>query len=742
MPGLTAKLKERMAALADSEQASADKYLLPDDSPEKLLVWLEDHRIRGKKRMPDLQMKMNLAYTLGHQWIVWDRDRRQFRRPQWRPNDPNAPIRVTINKIGGIVERTIARLLKDAPDPECRPASDDEREVGAARVGTRILEHEMEREHWDVKMVDLYFWVTVMGWSYMHPHWNPNAGKLLGTMQIEAVDGKKVDAPAKPVHAGEVNCEVVPAFELSVDPNAMKMDRALWCVRTVNLTKEACWEKFGVVPPSDLPGKTLVDEVYALTDKAREDRPYVETVAIHQMWIRPGSRICPAGAVITWGGTTILDQKPFPYDHGKLPFIQFDLLPGLGMREGRTWLNDLIPIQADYNDARSREASIRRFMVPKLLYSTGSVDMQKMSSRFEGVPYVPTGAKPEFLMPDGRWQAQHETVMNRAQGELAERAGQADVSSGQAPASMPAASVMSLQEADDTKLSISIKQMSKGIAQVGWQWLMLCKQFWDEPRIIRTWSQEGDLEAKEFSGSDLSEQLDIHVDAESSLPRSKSARMQLLMQLAEMPGMFNDPRDFLKQLDMPGITPLLASMSIDNKQAERENSSIFDGNQCEVHQWDNHPIHIQEHNDFRKTEMFERILDAAAKGDPMAIKVKAHMETHVQAHQEQIQVAQQGQKGGLPDKMIETIDYKDAPPDIQRQMEAAAGMQPSQDSPPPGGPVQMGVPDGTGAPGAQVNAPSSLSEAMIRQGAAIGGPGEQGAVPGISADVQAARTGR
>lgn len=737
--GLVARLREKMG-----EKAALDtsQYMLPTD-PERLVVWLEDHRTAGKRRQPDLQMKLALAYTLGHQWVRWDRDRRQFQRPVSRPNDPNAPIRVTVNKIGGIVERTIARLLKEAPEPECRPTSDDEHDVMAASVATRILEHEMDREHWQVKLIDLYFWVTVLGWSFMHPHWDADAGPMLGAVEIEVGDEK---SPPIQVHEGEIHVEVVPAFELSVDPNARKMDNAKWCVRTVSLTKEACWEKFGVVPANDSPGRTLLDEVYALTDRSYEHREFVSTVPIHQMWIRPGTRMCPDGAVITWSGQIVLEQKPFPYDHGKLPFVQFDLLPGLGTRAGRTWVNDLIPMQADYNDARSREAMIRKQMVPKLMYSVGSIDAQRLTTRVEAIPYTPTGNPPTYLMPDGRWQAQHETVMNRAQGELAERAGQADVSSGNAPASMPAASVMALQEADDTKMAITAKLLATGISNVGWQWLMLVKQFWDQPRIIRTWSQEGDIEAAQFSSADLAEQLDVHVDAESSLPRSKTARLQLLSQLASM-GMFgSDPRMFLKQLDMPGIAPLLASMSIDHKQAERENAEMFDGETSEVHNWDNHQIHMQEHNDFRKTEIFDKIYDNAKLGDKQAVKVVAAFEAHVQVHQEELIKLQQGQQNGVPDKMIETLTYKDAPGDIQAQMEAQAGLTPSPTHGPPPGPQQQGMgpvgPMHGGAPAAMGGQANALTESAIHSASGVGGPNEPGAVPGISADHQAQRLGR
>lgn len=716
---LVDRLREKMR---DQATQNKDTYVIPED-PEKLVKWLNDHKDRGMRRQPDLQMKMNLAYVLGHQWIVWDRDKRQFRRPQWRANDTNAPIRITVNKIGGIVERTIARLLKEAPEPECRPASDDETDEGAARVGSRILDHEMDRTDWKTQLVDLYFWVTTLGYSYIHLYWDPSAGSVIGTLPApdEAADEQ---AAPQDVSEGEVRIEVVPAFELAVDPNARKWDEAWWCVRTVSMTKEACFVKFGFVPATAVSGRTLVDEVYELTDKNREDRPYQDTVAVHQMWIRPGSKLSQEGLVVTWAGSTIIEQKPFPYEHGRLPFEQFDLLPGLGTREGRTWVTDLIPIQADYNDSRSREAAIRRQMVPKMLYPVGSIDPQRLTTRVEAVPYLPTGNPPSWQMPDARWQAAHETVMQRATQELGERSGMGEVSSGSAPASMPAASVMALQEADDTKMAITMKLMSKGISRVGWMWLMLVKQFWQEPRLVRTWSQEGDIEVEDFIGSDLGQQLDVHVDSESSLPKSKTARLNLLMELLQIPGMFSNPRDFLKLLDLPGISPMMATMSIDNKQAERENSRLLDGEPCRVHDFDNHAVHMQEHNDFRKSENYEKIEKQAmqetaeqmqqlqASGiDPSQIdpsmlppageatQIQAAFDAHVAAHQE-LAMAQ------LQNAMM-----------AEQQQ---PGAQPGE-APPPG---------------------DRMSESGINTAAGVGAPNEPGAVPGIGADDQAARMGR
>lgn len=586
-------------------------YAAPQDK-EKLISWLEKKRKDGRSRMPDLQMKLNMAYLLGHQWIVWDRSRSRFERVQHSMSDPNSPIRITVNKIAPVVEQFIARITKTAPVPECRPVSDEDDDIDAAKVGDRILNHEMTRMDWHARLVQLYFWVVPLGWSFLHVAWDPNEGEFIG----EDDDGD--------VHQGEVTLEIVPAFQLSVDPNALCMDEALWAVRTITMTKEAVWERWGKEVNGD-PARSLVDDVYALADSASDNprRSMVDQVEVHQLWMRP-CRAAKKGMVVTWSGQTILeDPKDFPYEHEHLPFVEFDLLPGLGTREGRTWVTDLLPIQADYNDARSREAHLRRVLTPKILAPVGSIDPNRISSRVEVWTYNPTGHEPKFEVPPNSWMQQYEQGMERTASEISERAGQNDRSTAPSGASLSAASVQAIQEQDDTKLSISVKLMSKAISEVGYQILELVRQFWTEERLVRTWSQEGELQVAHFSGADLSHQLDVHLTTESALPRSKAARREL-MDLMWDKQIINDPQVYVRALDVPGVDFITEQMSTDKKQAQRENQQLAVGQHVEVHGWDNHAVHIKEHNDFRKGQDYEK----------MPPELKAVIDGHVSAHDE------------------------------------------------------------------------------------------------------------
>lgn len=704
--------------------APTNPYIPPKDEKD-LIAWLEDRKRKARRRLPEYQMKLNIAFLLGQQWIAWNSTKRTFERPVARADDPNAPIRLTINKVAGIAERTVAALTKEHAIPECRPASDDDDDVSAAKVGTRMLTHEMSRLRWNDFVTDFAFWPVVLGYSYIHVCWDPEQGASI----YEDKDGV--------LHEGEIKLVSVPAPELAVDPNGKTMRDARWALWSTTMTREAVWEKWGKLVTDAAPHQSLVDEMFALAEadqkhtkpKGRED----ETVEVNQFWMRPGSRSAPNGYVITWCGETVLENlEEFPYDHGQLPFVQVNLLPGLGTREGRTWFSDLIPMQTDYNDARSREAMLRRTLTPKLLAPVGSIDTARLTSRVEVIPYAPTGGAPQWEIPGNSWMQQHEQGMSRSDAEMGERSGQNDATQGNTPASMPAAAILALQEADATKLAISSTLLASAIAEVGWHQLMLIQQFWTEERLVRTWSEEGDLEAERFSGADVKNVLDVHVSAESTVPRSKSARAQMAMEL-QAQGFFPDPRLFLRTLDMPGIEFLVEHLNVDAKQAQRENTRLRDGIICAVNDFDNHVVHVTEHNNFRKTQEYEALPD----------EIKSVFDAHVAAHNELL-IPQQNMPTPPGTDQLEPANRVPAPGTPEEA--AAAGGAPQHGSSPAGG-TPMYTNPMTGRPNdplavASGRAPSALTGSAVARRAGIGGAGQPGAVPGHSRDAQAASMGR
>lgn len=690
---------------------------VPVGDEKAMVTWAKRLMDEGHG-LPEREVYMNLAFMLGHQWVEWDVRQRRLESPRVRRGDPNAPVRITVNKIGSLVERVISRLTKSFPMPECRPVTEEEEDIGSAKVGTRILQSEMNRMQFDILLPRLYFWVVPLGWSFVHVYWCPDKGAYVGANE-ETGDR---------VSEGEIDMTIVPGVEMKVDPNARSWVDVRYCVRTTGLTRAAIYEQYGVIKlvGETAPIRAIADDLFKLSDgqvgnadAERQAKVKAERLAVHQLWLKPGGRSHPKGLVMTWCGSTVLEMiTDYPYDHNELPFIPFSLLPGLGHPEGRTWVGDLRGMQRDYNDARSREATIRRTLVPKLLAARGQIDPSRLTSRVEVVDYAPTGPTPTWLVPDGRWMSQFESAMTRANGEMGDRAGQNEASQGQSAAGAPAAAILALQEADESKLAISAREMSQGLEKLGWQVLMLVKQFWTEQRLVRTWSEDDRLQISRFQGSDLAGQLDVHVSSESQLPKSKAARAQLALDLWDR-HIMTDPAQFIRLLEVPGISFLQEDFDRATRQAEREYSKIMTGEMVDPQDWHEHQAHIARHKQDMSTEEYE---DA----DPQA---QQGMQQHLKEHYMWLQYQTTGvlppglAGGGMPGAQGGGGQQLDNMPN-NPQGDNPAYLNPATGMPPD---TLAGEPSAL-----TMNPPPSL----------IGGPGQQGAVPGIPQDQQLAQTGQ
>jgi hypothetical protein len=707
--------------MANSSAGSLPRlpFKLPTD-PGQLIPWLDQKKEAGKPAVQNMQMKLNLAFVLGYQWVTWDARVRAYRRPNIDVTDPNAPVRLKSNKIGSLLERAIAKLTKTAPLPEARPVSDDDNDVDSARVGTRILSHEMDRLNWRSRLQKFMFWPGTLGWSYMHVYWDPNAGEVLANDPDPDIE----DA----IMQGDICMEEVPAFELSVDPSANCMEEAKWVVRTTTMTREAAWERWDV----ELEGgaeRNLSQEVHAL-GPVENVVPNDDWVQVNQLWMVP-CKAAPKGAVITWAGNTVIEKKEFPYEHGMVPFIQCNFLPGIGTREGRTWVNDLLDLQTDYNDNMSREATIRRQLTPKLIYAVGQIDAQRLTSRVEAIPYMPGISQnpPHLEMPNAAWAQQFEMGMNRDANDMGERAGQGEASQGQAASTAPAASILALQEADDTKLALSATEMAQFIADIGRHILLLAKQFWSEERVVRVWSEENVLAAYRYSAADIDERCDVHVSSESALPKSKAARAQLILELqARFPQLIS-PQDTIRMLELPGVDFLVRSIDVHTKKQWREITKMLDGCDCEVAPFDNHAIHLSVLNDFRCTADYENLQD----------EQKAVFDAHAAVH-EMLVLKQLGMAVPSPQPQVD-------PYAMQQAQMVSAG--PAGGHPAPHGNMPYAIDPMTGMPqdptavaSGQAPAPQPLTQGRIAKAAGIGqAAGQPGRVPGIPADHQAHRMG-
>src|SRR5258707_11610706 len=75
---------------------------------------------------------MDLAFFQGAQWLVWAGDR--LREPQAREDQ----IRVTENRVAGVVRTELAKMTKNRPMFTVTPNTGDEEDTNAAELAERV----------------------------------------------------------------------------------------------------------------------------------------------------------------------------------------------------------------------------------------------------------------------------------------------------------------------------------------------------------------------------------------------------------------------------------------------------------------------------------------------------------------------------------------------------------------------------------------------------------------------------
>jgi hypothetical protein len=95
---------------------------------------------------------------------------------------------------------------------------------------------------------------------------------------------------------------------------------------------------------------------------------------------------------------------------------------------------------------------------------------------------------------------------------------------------------------------------------------------------------------------------------------------------------FIDPAVGMQRIDMGGLDKLYEDLQLDQRQAQRENIKMSTGQplnqtpgfEFSPNAYDNHALHVDFHNRFRKQQQFEILPD----------QLKQIFEQHVQLHQQ------------------------------------------------------------------------------------------------------------
>ena len=565
------------------------------------------------RRHQDREAYLNIAFYLNEQYVDFvgaADDSRLARIPEAsmpKGDDARTPYGPVINKIMHFVQEQTAYAMQSKPTADVLPANLDYLSLGDANVANAYIQSRTGPEvmNWDRELYDAITWAMTANTAYIKWCW----------------EGEQ----------REPRSIFVPSVDLVTDPYATDFYKARWVIHTQFLDPEQVYNAYGVEVPANSVERSDLQKTALLREMGQA--PVMNGVTVNELWMLP-SRRHPKGLYRVWSGPhTLIESDTFPYEHGGkgkqfLPFTkigviprprsQFDASPVTFLRAPQVELN-----KYHWQRLMTRENwALLKLWLPEELqleepWHNGPFQIIRGSS--------PTGQPPQFLNPgslpdngDGQWLVEE---MNNVGGVR-------DVSRGDVPGRVEAARAIELlRESDIGRLAYCISTTATTIQRGFWQMLMLARQYEKEEVVATAYSKDGVPEVHHFMTEQFDPGMRIKVTTGSGLANGRAARLEQLGVLWDR-GIIRDAEQFAELADIPTST-VLSTKAYDVQEARNENLQMAKGDAVDANSWDDHTIHLREHNNFRKTAEFKASSN----------KTKQVFEFHCQRH-EKLEMAQ------------------------------------------------------------------------------------------------------
>lgn len=598
------------------------------------------NRCQNDRIKQERQWYLNLAFYYGNQHVQFRQTTTGGNFDLYTPKAPYYRVRLVINQIRKIVRKEISRLTAQKPNAFVIPSSTEDADVFAAQAGEQIWNSLWRDLKFNRTLRESVFWQVVCGNAFIKTYWDatkkdPDSDNVYGVICIDNVSPFHVFVPD------------LLATDLEDQPYIIHAQ-----VRNNSWIKQT----FGV-ESSDSKLESVDESMQSVMGVNRNDSKKNQTVIL-EIWVKPGYLPeLPDGGMFTLASNKIVQGvSEWPYDHGQYPFSKLDGSP-TGKFYNTSIVEDLIPLQQELNRSRSQLIeSKNRMSKPQLVAQKGSVDARKITTEPGQVIEYNVGMDPPQPLPLQNLPSYVTEEINRLYDDMADISGQHEVSNGSTPPGVTAATAISfLQEQDESLISGHYSSIEEAIEKIASQALMYVKMYWDEERTVKVVGLEGTFDVQTFKNSDLRGNSDIRVESGSALPTSRAAKQAFIMDLMKMG--FIQPDEGLEILEVGGLNRIYERIQVDKRQAQRENlkmrviteedlqrhteefaaqnpeaaRDIDSGMNLEppllvpVHTYDNHQLHVEVHNTYRKSQQFE----SASSVTKMLFE--EHVRQHVEA---------------------------------------------------------------------------------------------------------------
>jgi hypothetical protein len=635
------------------------------------------------------QMVINTNYYLGNQWIGWDNNAHKVMVVPRQPNEE----RITHNVIKPRVMTKLSKQTKNRLTYDVAPDTNDDERIEAAKGATKYVHYWWEQEEMDLKTRDIFLNNNIKGYCAVKVVLDTDQGDDITPDEDEAESLGMDKEDGKTVKTGKVTARVCDALTLYIDPAATTDSEIRWIIEEKPKDVDYIEQEYGkvVLPDENISYTQNYDaNNYGSSQQVKLNQ---KMAMVREMWVAPCKKH-PKGLKVTCTKNVLLDRDE---DAGEIPYIIFGDIPIPSSVRYDAFIKDMLPIQRNLNIALSMFAiNMKRMGNNMWFIPTGSgVDEEELSNEQGGFVHynAMSGAAPSRPeAPD--MPSFFDRLIEHYNTLIDDMSGAREISAQRLPQGLDTASGLSLMvEQENEKLAVPMNNYEQGMKKVLNRVLKLFKKHYTEERLGRMVGEDGQIETISFMGSDLNGGEDIRIVQGSSLPEMKSAQQDRIMSMWNAQMIVNkqglpDAERAMRALSLGDSSVLLDQDELDEDKAKMENhffatmpdkpdtfrllSEYMQAKQKAealnqeiqqhpdaqgidtqsimepmpkapkgiplVRDFQDHVVHLYNHNNFRKCEDYDDLPD----------EMQALVDAHVKEHEAMMQQSQQQAQSADP----------------------------------------------------------------------------------------------
>jgi len=548
-------------------------------------------------------------------------------------------IRSVDNQLLPRWRRQVADLVKSEPTMSVVPATMEEEDVKAAKVGDKVLKHFWQSNRMKKKQRQLAGWIFSTGNAFLDDRWNPKLGPVT------------VDEGGNIVYSGDVDCGVWSPYDVLVPFTTMgtnDLHGFPWMIKMK-------WRDLDYLAGNYKRGKEVKAETKplpvadtslvlgSLGGKAAAGK--VEGAMLIELYVQPSQEF-PKGMFVTAANGIILQKEEFPFVKYNMEHFKDIDVPGVFW--GKATMKDAIGLQKTWNRTRSSIDEFNRTMAKgKWLDPRGSkIEVNPDDTHGERITYTPVmGLKPEHVTMKNM-PASLEGMLSITRMSLDTLFSKHEVSQGTNKSDIRSGEMVALLLEQDAHGNIPTHALyEEALEEVMGRILRRIKEGYDSKRMISVVGRDGEFDVVSFQGADLRNSTDVKVKKQSSLPDSRIAREARIKDNFTQ-GIYGDPADpetrrhVANLLEDAPSNILFSETRADEQVARWENQMLMNLEDTTEfgNSHDNDAVHMKEHSLHRKKMDYQKIRIS----DPQMFgMLEMKFMTHEMFHQERMAEARE-----------------------------------------------------------------------------------------------------